>query len=398
MLAPTFLLEHAPGKGEDAEPLNFLCPDGSRILAVFDGLGGSGAAKIKTNNGIPLTEARFAAVLARKVVKEFFSALADEYEATEKIARDLQNTLQNRFGEANLKITREPSRLRATVKKQLPTTCCIARIIDSAIGTTLQLFWLGDSRAYCLHPSGVLECITQDHTNHSNGVSALHYYVNNADAPPMTNVISASEGFFVDYFKTDIEPDSLILLCSDGLFGCFKNHLFFEKMFAETLSGIISVEQFFDHINKNRNDDVSFALLNRLRLDSATNLESIKRRLRLLDKATGQGSKSSIPVLAGLGTFSFLKKEVANPEQNTSNKANDSSNQCKIDISEQNEESDTEDQGDYKQKEKEISLHEDNGLHIEIKKNHFFWIKVALFVSILILGINLLREYFMAIY
>ena len=58
--------------GEDADPTYLTHPDGGRLLAVYDGMGGAGARVLLHSDGRAYSEAYFASRRVRTAVQEWF--------------------------------------------------------------------------------------------------------------------------------------------------------------------------------------------------------------------------------------------------------------------------------------------------------------------------------------
>jgi protein phosphatase len=97
-------------------------------------------------------------------------------------------------------------------------TTLVAAVVDP---TSVTIANIGDSRAYILDPAGILQ-VTQDH-------SALEEYVRSgavseaeAQHLPGRNVLTRAvtgEGATADVFHMTLPVGSVLLLCSDGLWG-----------------------------------------------------------------------------------------------------------------------------------------------------------------------------------
>lgn len=96
-------------------------------------------------------------------------------------------------------------------------TTLVAALVE---GHVAHIINVGDSRAYYLSPKGI-EQITRDHSLVQDLVSRGHITPEEARTHPNKNVITRALGVDSklkgDLFTKELEPDSLLLLCSDGL-------------------------------------------------------------------------------------------------------------------------------------------------------------------------------------
>ena len=95
------------------------------------------------------------------------------------------------------------------------TTLVAATIIDN----TLYTANIGDSRLYILRDS--LRQITEDHSLVEEMVKSGEIEKNEVRSHPNRNIITRALGIGKDirpdYFEIELEPDDIILMCSDGL-------------------------------------------------------------------------------------------------------------------------------------------------------------------------------------
>ncbi|PWI32175.1 serine/threonine protein phosphatase [Vibrio albus] len=101
---------------------------------------------------------------------------------------------------------------------------------DGVIGTTAVLMfvhhdqcillWAGDSRAYRFREQHLMQ-LTKDHSYVQQLVDKDLLTKDEAEHHPFSNLVThsvgTSEEIYVDFADSEIEPDDLFLLCSDGL-------------------------------------------------------------------------------------------------------------------------------------------------------------------------------------
>ncbi|TFI57619.1 serine/threonine-protein phosphatase [Sphingomonas parva] len=102
--------------------------------------------------------------------------------------------------------------------QQLGTTAVVLAIRDLQYG----LLWVGDSRAYLIR-DGQLRRLTRDHSQVQELVDRGLLDADGAARHPLRNVLTRALGVStpleLDRIEGRLEPDDLLLLCSDGLHG-----------------------------------------------------------------------------------------------------------------------------------------------------------------------------------
>ena len=102
------------------------------------------------------------------------------------------------------------------------------------MGTTIVISWIwdnkafvawcGDSRCYRYRPTEGLRCLSHDHSYVQELVDAGSITATEAFHHPDSNLITRGLGDFdlkdiADIVVTDLQPNDLLILCSDGLCG-----------------------------------------------------------------------------------------------------------------------------------------------------------------------------------
>jgi hypothetical protein len=217
--------EKVHGRGEDAEPLLLHHgPTRSGLLAVFDGLGGSGAHTAgRTADGSERTSAWVGSRVSRTAAQEWFQHSVRR--SFERDAESLREALVQRFGQLSARRSKIVSRMR----KEFPST--IAALDYRLIGGQLiwRCLWAGDSRAFVLHPVDGLQQLSRDDTESDDALELL------VQDPPMTNVISADSPFHLNDATGEAYLPVVLLCASDGFFGYVDTPAHFEHILLETL-------------------------------------------------------------------------------------------------------------------------------------------------------------------
>ena len=215
-----------PGKERDQNEDAFIfCPDLSSpdwthnrasvtlgpygcLLCVADGIGGA-------NNG------ETASKLATDSIKRSFSNSVDVSKAASSES-NIKNFLAYAIKEADLKIkhyaTGHPDSLG------LGTTIVVCWILNN----TAYIAWCGDSRCYLFNPKAGLLPLTKDHSYVQELVDKGELTKDEAFCHPESNIITRALGdsdiqTLPDIVTHTVEPEDIILLCSDGLCGYCSN-------------------------------------------------------------------------------------------------------------------------------------------------------------------------------
>jgi len=107
------------------------------------------------------------------------------------------------------------------------TTLTACTIVDDGVSIKYNIVHIGDSRAYLLSQNSVTQ-LTTDHTFVNEMIKAGQMTQNEAREHPKRNVLTRVLGPALD-MNTDgyihkLEPDTNILLCSDGLYNMLSEN------------------------------------------------------------------------------------------------------------------------------------------------------------------------------
>jgi protein phosphatase len=170
------------------------------FYAVADGMGGHDAGAVAADRAI------------RKAVEEYYAG-APRFSVSESLTRAVQaaNRAVRELGQTDPKW------------KGIGTTFVGA----VARGSDLVVANVGDSRAYVIH-DGAIRCLTKDHSWVAEQVHAGKMTPEQARVDRRRNLITRSLGtqatVVVDLFEETLEPDDVLVLCSDGLYGLVEDH------------------------------------------------------------------------------------------------------------------------------------------------------------------------------
>ncbi|MGH6816785.1 MAG: hypothetical protein ACREC6_13890, partial [Hyphomicrobiaceae bacterium] len=162
--------------GEDAEPLARIAgPSGApwAVLAVFDGLGGSGSRiysplpeAVGDLGATPQSGARHAANAARAALhRDIDAVLASGPVSAPDLKRSVERILRRALEERKRLLTAPPNEIYSRREKELPTT--VAALFAQPLSTgglRLVSLWGGDSRLYAFSrdPNVGLELLSFD--------------------------------------------------------------------------------------------------------------------------------------------------------------------------------------------------------------------------------------------
>lgn len=231
LLALSVWTERLPGQGEDAEPLLMHHrPSGTGLLAVFDGLGGSGSATAWHD---PLGRAHSggwtASRLARLGTESWFANLYTSDGAASPYDTSLTGHLRQLFGSFAPSIPR--SKVVGSMRRRLPTTVAALRYRKHNRDVVCEALWAGDSRAYVLTADAGLRAVTRDHTDETDALAQL------VQDPQMTNVVCADRDFHVQsHVQSDIGGPCVLLCATDGFYGYVQTPGDFEHVVLSTLA------------------------------------------------------------------------------------------------------------------------------------------------------------------
>jgi serine/threonine protein phosphatase PrpC len=270
----TLLTEKIPNRGEDAPPTLEVMDDDAGILAVYDGLGGSGSTPYQIESGIgekiTVTGAYLASRLAKEVTEQYFAAIVaviaevdtTTVEDTTDWGMGLENSLKVSFRAMTAELDPHTSKLKSRLLKRLPTTLAGIYFEQDAINRQLHTtsFWAGDSRVFFLEKSGLIQ-ISQDDLN--GNPDALENLKQDAT---IANCVNAEGNFNIRAIYHTIDEPCLLITATDGCFGYVASPAHFEYILLKTLmESQYDMEDWRDRLLESllsiTGDDMSMSLL-----------------------------------------------------------------------------------------------------------------------------------------
>ena len=225
--------------GEDSWAYGFC--EGSGMIAVFDGCGGSGARKHRDygDHSEAYMAARFCSGAIYECMQKHFPTNLETNVFAEEI---LEPYLTDAVG-ANVPA---PKANGVVIKgmRTLPTTMA-AGLIQLQKDKTLRIspIWAGDSRVYILDASGLSQ-LTVDDSNQPDPMEGLY------DDGTLTNMICADRPIHLNYRSYQLRPPFMVIAATDGCFGYVSTPMEFEGMILHTMLESACVAQWEDHLQK----------------------------------------------------------------------------------------------------------------------------------------------------
>lgn len=266
LIMPWFNEPKKRDAGEDADPLCLARKDRTwGVLGVFDGMGGAGARKyVHKDTG----EEHTAAYWASRIVKSSVEVLLNERpvgkDPIEYIEENLHNTIVEKLNDAIVNFPSASTTMSKMIRK-LPTTLalCAFKVEDDFVD--IRCYWAGDSRVYLLTKNGVT-LLTIDDADAPDGDP---FSPANMDLA-MNNTVCQDREFRINksVLKLKLEKGNPFVLipCTDGCFGYYKNPIEFESMLRSQLLNSSDEANWSENIKKAiieniQQDDFSMSII-----------------------------------------------------------------------------------------------------------------------------------------
>ena len=230
-VAFSFNLAKIVGHGEDADPVLHVTPDGTAVVGVFDGLGGSGSLRFDGVDGLK-SSAYYGSRVTRGAADELLRLIAIFRDPTpDAVAAVLGEHIDAALHDYHetWKST-GASALRSSLFRRLPTTAAIAIARSNGMTARVTVLWAGDSRCYVLTPTAGLQQLTTDHLRTPQ--DALTNLTSDA---PIANCISADAPAKIDADELSVSTPAVFLAASDGCFGYLDSPMHFEELLLDTM-------------------------------------------------------------------------------------------------------------------------------------------------------------------
>lgn len=209
-------------KDDNEDSFAFSLNEERCLLAVFDGCGGSGAARypaMKGKTGAFLASRTVSAAWLDWFEKLPHSAEPDVQALQEQVLSWLERCEKSAGDREDTEISR---------KSRLPTTAASALCSLGRSGVEVLLLWAGDSRVYLLDGEGLAQ-LTEDDVG---GLDAMENLTANAR---LTNAIRLGKDVKIHTARLAMGRPGLIFAASDGCFGYYSTPMEFEHLLLSTL-------------------------------------------------------------------------------------------------------------------------------------------------------------------
>lgn len=246
-----------PTQGEDSFTL-FSDRLGA-LLCVADGCGGLGSKRYETLGN------HTGAFVASRLVTRAFSNWASErhpmpltWQEGNLLKKELESDLDGilvGFDGKHCPV-KEGNRIVGSMQRRLPTTLCAAITERGAAAwRDICFLWAGDSRGYVLDQNGLHQC-TQDHLRGSpDAFESLYLDV------PLGRFLSADQPSCLGVRRLRAPLPCVILVATDGAFGCLRTPMEFEMLLLNTLHSAVSWESWqrklLNQLKKLAHDDAT---------------------------------------------------------------------------------------------------------------------------------------------
>jgi len=262
-LAFGFNLAKLPDRGEDADPIVREGRD-LGLIAVFDGMGGSGGTLYQTPQG-PRTGAYLASRAARDVVEQRMVTLLDpEWNLDASAAAlDLRRAVKEALAARLTELNAPPSGLRSRLIRALPTTMALLALQRRDRGGdtwACHALWAGDSRAYAFLPDSGAHQLTHDDLRDTGDAMT-----NLRQDSVVSNALSADTEFEIHHRTIELTAPFLVVAATDGGFGYLPTPMHFEHLVLTALRDSTDTDGWSralqTSISQVAGDDASMAVL-----------------------------------------------------------------------------------------------------------------------------------------
>ena len=247
-----FMVEKILHQGEDSDPI-CLMQNNTFVVAVFDGMGGAGAARCKSDYGEDCTKAYVASRMIRDCVENL---LLSGVNVNEQVLHD---RILERFRQESDKYPSTKSALRSSLVHDYPTTMALLIAHRENNTTWIDSYWAGDSRNYLWTKEGFYQLSIDDIQFGGDAMENLH------NDSRMSNCICADQPFKINHKHVQIDGPCILLSATDGCFGYYPSPMHFEAVLKDALTQANNYAQWKElaqqYISEVTGDDISLSLL-----------------------------------------------------------------------------------------------------------------------------------------
>jgi serine/threonine protein phosphatase PrpC len=265
----SFVTAKIADHGEDADPIITL-NESMGLIAVLDGMGGSGSEKYQTADGQTHTGAYLGARYTRDCLEQWFMT-AGHHTITAPVLEDLKQVILTHLNNKLSTLSSQPSLIRSKMRRTLPTTLASIFYTVHPKQTQLDVVWAGDSRAHLLTPNGLRQLSNDDADVHEETYAGIMQ-----DAP-LTNCISTNVDFHLNHHRYTKQLPTIIMVCTDGCYGFLNSPVHVEELLLTCLNTATTATEWGALVSKRlqpiAGDDCAMALV----CVGWKNFDSVKR-------------------------------------------------------------------------------------------------------------------------
>lgn len=271
--------------GEDADPINTSFAPQRGIIAVFDGLGGSGSEVYRDHDGRERTGAYIASRLVRNSVETYCTQHNIPPEINANVLNPLKVQIQQTVNQRASTQPRSGSRILSNMRRTLPTTMAGVFYAPASLSSAYDcdVVWAGDSRIFCLTPYAGLQQLTRDHVKGS-GHDTLHDFVQDS---PISNCVQANAEFTIEHKRFVIHGPLMLIAATDGCYSALPSPAHFERIVLAQLVQSTScddwAQRLHDALGAIAQDDVSMSIVGLGAPDFATFQQMFRPRIDTLE-------------------------------------------------------------------------------------------------------------------
>lgn len=249
------MIEKKDGHGEDSDPL-FLVKGDFCAVGVFDGMGGSGAGKCKSDFGDGHTKA----YVASRIIEESVYNYMNYAKSTSEIcAERIKDTAKSRLEQEKHNFPLKVSGLRSKLVREYPTTLAVVTCEQKVNGDfTINSYWAGDSRNYLWNSDGFFQISKDDLDTELDPMENLR------NDGVLSNCVCADREFEINSRSITVSKSFIILSATDGCFGYFPTPMHFHEVLLAGLKSSKDETEWENYIKKEicnvTGDDISLSL------------------------------------------------------------------------------------------------------------------------------------------
>lgn len=248
------MIEKKDGHGEDSNPL-FLVKGDFCAVGVFDGMGGSGAGKCKSDFGDGHTKA----YVASRIIEESVYNYMNYAKSTSEIcAERIKDTAKSRLEQEKHNFPLKVSGLRSKLVREYPTTLAVVTCEQKVKDFTINSYWAGDSRNYLWNSDGFFQISKDDLDTELDPMENLR------NDGVLSNCVCADREFEINSRSITVSKSFIILSATDGCFGYFPTPMHFHEVLLAGLKSSKDETEWENYIKKEicnvTGDDISLSL------------------------------------------------------------------------------------------------------------------------------------------